>query len=243
MFRRAKPVIASLLLLAPVLSWGQVTLRALVADSASLKPIAYVAVRLNNTYRGTITNEQGYFALDASEKDTLTFSIVGYKSKKVSAQEILKNSVVYLSQSVSQLQTIEFRGNINISSMLPKLDAESAYQNATTPQNQRPEVLGFQGFQTFGPGYIARGGDLKPSKEERKLEKIKKENVAAKGYVALVNDPEVKDKLMKEYSLTESQYYDHLAKFNQKNKDFIYHLEDDEVVRLIFLYFLENGKK
>ncbi|HEY0654797.1 MAG TPA: carboxypeptidase-like regulatory domain-containing protein [Chryseosolibacter sp.] len=243
MIRRAKPILVCLLLLAPVFSWGQVTVRALVADSATLKPIPYVAVRLNNTYRGTISNEQGYFAMDASENDSLTFSIVGYNPRKVSAQEIIKTSVVYLSQSMSLLPAIEFTGTINISSVLPKLDEESAYRNPTNPRTERPEVLGFQGFQTFGPGYVSRFGELKPSKEEKKLERVKKENEHAKGYVALVNDPEVKDKLMKEYSLTETQYYDHLARFNQKNKDFIYQLDDTEVVRLIFLYFLENVKK
>jgi hypothetical protein len=244
MNRRLKPYLVCLLLLAPVLSWGQITLNALVADSASLKPIAFVTVRITNSFRGTITNEQGYFAMDVSEKDTLNFSIIGYHSKKLTARELQKTSVVYLSQAVQMLQIIEFNGLINISSMLPKLDAPSAYQNSTySPQSDRPVVTGFQGFQTFGPGYIARGGDLKPSKEERKLEKIKKENAFAKGYVTLVNDPQVKDTLVQKYSLTETQYYDYLAKFNQKNKDFIYQLADDEVVRLIFLYFKENLEK
>jgi hypothetical protein len=241
MTRTAKLLFVCIFLLASVLSWGQVTLRALVADSASLKPIAFVTVRLVNTYRGTITNEQGYFAMDAAATDTLSFSIVGYHSKKVSAREIQTTSVVYLSQSVSMLKTIEFTGTIDIGSMLPKLDEESVYRNPT--QNQRMEIPGFQGLQTFGPGYVSRFGDLKPSKEEKKLERVKKENQKAKGYVTLVNDPEVKDKLMKDYSLTETQYYNHLAAFNQKNKEFIYDLDDSEVVRLIFLYFLENVKK
>jgi hypothetical protein len=228
----------------PLCSIAQtVTLNAMVADSATLKPISSATVRLNNSYRGTITNEQGYFAIDVSSTDTLTFSIVGYYTKKVAAAEIMKASVVYLTQAVQMLKPIEFTGTIDISAVLPKLDEESAYRNTTTPQNQRPEVLGFQGIQTFGPGYVAKFGDLKPSKEEKKLERIKKENAEAKGYVALVNDPEVKDKLMKAYSLTETQYYDHLAKFNQKNKDFIYALDDSDVVQLIFKYFEDNVKK
>lgn len=244
MIRRLKPVFVCLLLLLPAFAWGQIAINALVADSATLKPISSVTVRLNNSFRGTITNEQGYFLMDVSEKDTLTFSIVGYYSKKVAAKEIEQKSVVYLTQAVQMLKTVEFSGTINISSMLPKLDAPSAYQNpAYQVENDRPVVLGFQGFQTFGPGYIARGGDLKPSKEERKLEKVKKENAAAKGYVQLVNDPEVKDKIIKDYNLTETQYYDHLATFNQKNKDFIYNLDDSEVVHLIFAYFAANVKK
>jgi hypothetical protein len=244
MVRRAKTVFVCLLLLLPILSWSQVTLNALVADSATLKPIAFVTVRVDNTYRGTITNEQGYFIISASEKDTLTLSIVGYFSKKVAVSEVQNASVIYLTQAVQLLKPIEFTGRIELGPWLPKLDAPSVYQNTTSsPENDRPVVLGFQGLQTFGPGYVARGGDLKPSKEEQKLNKIKKENIAAKGYVALVNDPEVKDKLMKDYSLTETQYYTHLASFNQKNKDFIYDLDDADVVTLIFAYFANNVKK
>jgi hypothetical protein len=244
MIRRAKPIIVCILLLAPVLCSGQITLNALVADSASLNPIAFVTVRVNNSFRGTITNEQGYFAMDVSEKDTLTFSNVGYYTKKIAATDLQKKSVVYLTQEVKVLKEIEFTGRIELGPWLPKLDAPSVYQNTTSsPENDRPVVLGFQGVQTFGPGYVARGGDLQPSKEEKKLEKIKKENKAAKGYVTLVNDPEVKDKLMKDYNLTETQYYTHLATFNQKNKDFIYDLDDADVVQLIFRYFAANVKK
>jgi hypothetical protein len=244
MVRRVKPVFVCLLLLSPILSWSQITLNGLVADSASLKPISFATVRVDNTYRGTITNEQGYFLISASERDTLTFTIVGYYSKKVAVSDIQKASVIYLTQAVQLLKPIEFTGRIELGPWLPKLDAPSAYQNTTSPpENDRPVVLGFQGIQTFGPGYIARGGDLKPSKEEKKLEQVKKENQKAKGYVALVNDPEVKDKLMKDYSLTEDQYFSHLAAFNQKNKDFIYDLDDANLVQLIFRYFADKLKK
>ncbi len=243
MLRRFQVLAMIVLLGSPMLTSAQVTINAMVADSATLKPIAFVTVRIDKSYRGTITNEQGYFAMDVSENDSLNFSIVGYYSKKVGVAEIRKASVVYLTQAIQMLKTIEFTGRIDISAVLPKLDAESAYRNTTTPQTQRPEVLGFQGIQTFGPGYVSSFGDLKPSKEEKKLEKIKKENAAAKGYVALVNDPEVKDKLMKDYNLTEQQYFDHLANFNQKNKEFIYDLDDTDVVQLIFRYFAEHVKK
>lgn len=242
MIRRAKPFIVCLLLLTSALSWGQVTLRALVADSASLKPIAFVTVRVSNTYRGTITNEQGYFALTVSETDTLTFSIVGYYPKQVAARDIQNAPVVYLTQSVQILKPIEFSGTIETASWMPKPDDKDVYNN-NTPHPDRFETPGFQGLQTFGPGYVSGFGDIKPSKEEKKLAQVRKENLNAKGYVALVNDPEVKNKLIKDYSLTEQQYYDHLANFNQKHKDYIYQLDDSEVVRLIFLYFLENVKK
>jgi hypothetical protein len=243
MIRRAKPFIVCLLLLAPALCSGQITLHALVADSATLKPISFATVRLNNSFRGTITNEQGYFVLTVSEPaDSITFSIVGYNSKKAAARDIENSPVVYLSQAVQILKTIDFTGAIERPSWMPKPDDKNVYNN-NTPHRDRFETPSFQGLQTFGPGHTWGFGDLKPSKEEKKLMQIKKENQNAKGYVALVNDPEVKDKLIKEYALTETQYYDHLAKFNEKNKDFIFQLDDTEVVRLIFLYFLENVKK
>jgi hypothetical protein len=53
----------------------------------------------------------------------------------------------------------------------------------------------------------------------------------------------VKGKLMKEYALTEDEYYRHLAVFNEKNKDFIYELEANELTSLLFIFFEENARK
>ncbi len=40
-------------------------------------------VTIRNTRKGTITNEKGQFALDATPKDTLVISYVGFETKKV----------------------------------------------------------------------------------------------------------------------------------------------------------------
>jgi hypothetical protein len=239
MDRNIRTLVFSVFLLSPFFCSGQVSLYGMVADSATLKPISAVTVRIRNSFRGTLTTEQGYFAMNVSEKDTLLFSIIGYYPKRVPVGEIQKASVVYLTQEVQMLKPIEIRGVIDISALLPKLDEPSKVRNSTLDRREL-DVLGFQGFQTFGPGYVSGFGDLKPSKEEKKLERVKKENQRAKGYVALVNDPEVKDTLMIRYSLTEEKYYHHLAAFNQKNKDVIYLLDDTDLVTLIFLYFKET---
>jgi hypothetical protein len=239
MSRRIRTLIFCALSLCPLLSKGQVTINAMVADSATLKPISFVTVRLLNSFKGTITNEQGYFAMEASDRDTFLLSIVGYYSKKVPVTTVVKSSVIYLTQAVQMLKPVEIRGVIEISGLLPKWDEPSKVRNPTLDRREL-DVLGFQGIQTFGPGYVSGFGDLKPSKEEKKLERVKKENQKAKGYIVLVNDPQVKDTLMRKYSLNEQQYYTHLANFNQKNKQSIYGLDDTDLVALIFLYFKEK---
>ena len=59
----------------------------------------------------------------------------------------------------------------------------------------------------------------------------------------MVNGPEVKDSLMAKYGLSEEQFYQLLARFNQKNGDFIYKLEGYEVIPLLLQFFADEAKK
>lgn len=226
---------------------AQVSLYAMVADSATFKPMPGVTIRINKSLRGTITNERGYFVLDVSESDSLTFSSVGYFTKTVRASQIKNVAVVYLTEAPQLLKVVTIEGTIGIP-WLPKIPPEKLFRNPGYDSHPGtfPNQMGFQGFQTFGPGYVFKGPFSRFNRDEREKKKfvrIQKENENAKGYVALVNDPEVKGKLMKDYNLTEDDYYKLLARFNEKYRDSIYRLEDVELTTLIFLFFAENTKK
>jgi hypothetical protein len=225
-------------------AFSQTILNAMVADSATLRALPYVNIRIKNSPRGTMANGQGYFLLEAKDTDTLTFSMVGYYSKRFSAKEVRERIVIYLTEESKMLAPITIDGSVLIPG-LKKIKAESAWKNPT--QDQRVlETPGFQGIQTFGPGYVMRGfisRYSKGEKEKTKLQKVQEENRKARGYVEIVNDPEVKGKLMKEYALTEDEYYRHLAVFNEKNKDFIYDLAANELTSLLFIFFEENARR
>jgi hypothetical protein len=105
---------------------------------------------------------------------------------------------------------------------------------------------GFQGLETFGPGIKTRGALSKYSREAREKKKlvvVREENKKGKSYIQIVNDPEVKDFLMKEHSLSEDEFNKMLAVFNEKNKDFMYELEEQDLVSFLKLFFADEVKK
>ena len=75
------------------------------------------------------------------------------------------------------------------------------------------------------------------------LHDVREENDKATDYIHLVNGPEIKDKMMKEYALSEERYYELLARFNERNGDFIYKLETFEVIPLLLQFFADEAKK
>ena len=86
-------------------------------------------------------------------------------------------------------------------------------------------------------------GFKKEARARKKLKEIEAENDKAKDYISMVNGPEIKGMLMKEYGLSEEQFYEILARFNQKNGDFIYKLEWREVLPLLLQFFADEAEK
>lgn len=216
----------------------------MVADSATMQALPNVNIRLKNASRGTVSNERGYFIIEVGETDSLIFSMIGYYTKRYPVKDIAGRMIIYMTQEAKTLAPVTIDGAILIPG-LKKMAAERSWRNPT--QDARLlETPGFQGIQTFGPGYVSRGFISKYGKDEKerkKLEKVKEQNKKARGYVDIVNDPEVKDRIMKEYELSEETYYRHLAVFNEKNKDIIYELEANELTSLLFIFFEENARK
>ncbi len=78
-----------------------VSIKAVIIDSVTREPIAYAAVRLQNTSKGSITNNEGYFNLKLSHleaNDTLEISSVGYYTKRVplSGQPLKEDRILLL---------------------------------------------------------------------------------------------------------------------------------------------------
>jgi hypothetical protein len=221
---------------------GQIVINAMVADSATLKPLSDVNVKLKNSLRGTTTSQAGYFILNSEENDTLVFTRVGYLEKQVSALRLKETMIVYLTEESILLKPVEIRANI----LIPNIQ-EMAEQTPREPSDDKIKaVTGFQGLETFGPGMVARGAFSRFSKEERekkKLKTVQEDNRKGKGYIDVINDPEVKDRIMKEHNLTEEKFYELLAKFNERNKEIMYEMEAEDLIAYLDLFFKEHAKK
>jgi hypothetical protein len=104
--------------------------RGIVIDKISKKPVAGVSVYINETGIGTTTNEKGEFNFkyftQINENDTLTFSSIGYVTRKVALPEIKKSSyVVLLSENSHLLEgvTITSEKPLNLQIAYTKLSA------------------------------------------------------------------------------------------------------------------------
>jgi hypothetical protein len=240
---RTLPVFIGLILAVaiPHASHGQVTLSGMVADSATMQALPDVNVVNKKTGNGAVSDIRGGFSLQASDGDSIIFSRVGYKTRILPVTEIRKLVIVFMKEEQRMLNTVEILDQ-NKQSWLPEIPAGSPWQNPASGR-QFTESPGFQGVQTFGPGYVFKGAFSRFSKEEkekRKLVRVQEENYRAGNYVDLVNDPEVKGKIMKDHLLSEEEYYDLLARFNQEHGNSIYGLEDHEIIALLLRFYSDN---
>lgn len=221
---------------------GQTILSGMVADSASMQPLPNVNILNQQTGNRTVSDIRGSFAIQAADSDTLVFSRVGYHSKALPFQHVKEVVIIFLKEEHRMLKPVEI-GDKNMPSWLPKVSAESPWKNSTDDQAVR-DIPGFQGIQTFGPGYVFKmpgSGFKKEARAKKRLQEVTAENDRARDYIHLVNGPEIKGKMMKDYRLSEEQFYSLLAIFNERNKDFLYKLENHEVIPLLFQFFAEHG--
>jgi hypothetical protein len=237
-------IFCSLLLLRSHQGIAQSVYHGIVADSTTLLPLADVNIMIKGRNYGVVSDVKGYFSIQARDSDTLLLSLVGYYSKAYAVRKFRETMIVYLAEHHTILQPIVINAKVFIPGLL-KIPKAIPWRNPT----QDDKVLqtpGLPTVQTFGPGYVFSGvlsRFTREEKEKRKLVRVKKANENAKGYVEIVNSAEVKERLIKDYDLTEEAYYRLLATFNEKNKDIIYELNADELISLIFIFYAENARK
>ncbi|MEI9919907.1 MAG: carboxypeptidase-like regulatory domain-containing protein [Bacteroidota bacterium] len=198
-----------------------VTVKGIVVDSAKLKPIAYVNVFVKKLNRGTTTDTKGNFTISARPSDTIRFSFVGYKTLELPARD-WEPSVIMMAEEVTILKTLTVHGEA----------IGSRYDGLFDEQNRKLE----QSRKSL-PFYYA-----KDKKERIMVARAKNESIRVKHYVdLLVKDDKIKNELMKKHGLTETQYYDLLAKFNQRNYAVMYYLTDIELLTLLYRFYDANA--
>lgn len=221
---------------------AQITLRGMVVDSASMHPLPYVNVTIKNTGPGAVSDLRGSFELKACEKDTIVFSRVGYETKLLPADAVNRLILIFMKEETRMLDVIEFKDQRP--AWMPPPEPVSPWQNPTY-RSPFTETPGFQGIQTFGPGFVFKmpgSGFKKEERAKQRLREVEAENDKARDYIHMVNSPEIKGTLMKDYGLSEEKFYEILARFNEKNADFIYKMEGFEVIPMLLEFFEREGR-
>lgn len=196
---------------------GQQIVTGIVVDSAQFSPLAYVNIQVKHSPRGTITDQSGQFEIAARPSDTLILSYVGYRTVEIPLVS-WEPSVIIMTESITMLNSII------VQDTLPHHDYEMLFTN---------QIRQLQKINRKLPFYFTQD-----KKEKIKLNRFENEQSRVRTYVQLViKNPDTKASLMREYNLTESDYYTTLARFNQKYYRVMYYLTTSELLSLLNQFF------
>src|SRR5450755_1976379 len=89
---------------------AQTTITGKVTDKRSGTPMPDVSIKIKSSKKGTVTNPEGIFKLQANPDDVLEFSAVGFKSQSVKLNGTSELSIT-LEQSLTDLSEVVVTGN------------------------------------------------------------------------------------------------------------------------------------
>ncbi len=205
----------TLVLCCSLSAYSQKIIKGIVVDSATFQPLPYVSVQIKNKTAGTTTDLQGNFSLFATELDTLIFSLVGYQRFELSLIGY-EAGVIRMSERATTLKSI----TIYDSRVNPN-PYEGMFDNPT------------ERLKAGIPFWYS-----KARKDKIQAGRWRQENIRVKTYVdVVINNPDTKAGLMKKYSLTESEYYATLTKFNEMHYNVMYFLTEAELISFLNRFF------
>ena len=194
--------------------------RGIVVDSLSLSALPGVHVSIKNSSNGTITDALGAFTLSTKPADTLVLTLVGYNTLELPL--FLEEADIFLRMS----ERIKILQEITVNST-------RLYENEITrAQRTIPRKMSAgEGFSSPWE-YFSKG-----QKEKRKVVKLINENNRIRTYVQVINDQEIREEIMEAHDLTETAYYQGLARFNQQSDDVLYATEAYIIVASLKSFF------
>lgn len=112
-------------------------LKGLVLDKDKLTALPYANIYVLHKNKGVISNETGNFSIDIAgleKTDTLRFQYIGYKTKKLTINQLDTTHIVYLKEDIINLtETLIFGSAPNAKSIVKKVleNFDSNYRKTT----------------------------------------------------------------------------------------------------------------
>jgi hypothetical protein len=198
-------------------------IKGIVADSATYNALPYVTIQVRHTTRGVRSDAEGNFSIQATLRDTLIFSFVGYKTIALPVWD-WDPGVILMAQVAFELNTITIQDTRLKDPYENLFDEENALWRK---QNKRL------------PFYYRKG-----KKEKIKAQRLANENERVSTYVeVVVSNEEVKNALIKRHHITEEQYYTLLTEFNEANHHAMYYLTHAELLSLLYRFYEGRCRK
>ncbi len=192
----------------------------IVVDSVSMNGMGGVYISVKGNGKATVSNQSGLFTISASTVDTLVFSHLGYVTLELPL--FLEEDALFIRmrEQVSMLQEI----TIKAMRLYPN---EIADRTRVAPR----KMAGYQAMESPFTYFS------KTEKEKRKIYRYVEESNKTQTYVQLITDPVVKEIFTKDYQLTEEEYYNLLASFNQRYRSIQYSTDPEEIMEALHAYF------
>lgn len=169
--------------------------------------------------RGTSTGRNGNFSINAAPDDTLVFSLLGYKRLEFPLAGY-EPGLIPLAEKPQLLPAIE---------ILDQKVYVNPYEGMFDEQNQK--------LIRKIPFYYSR-----QRKDKIKAANWREDVVRVQTYVdVVINDSTTRTNLMKEFSLSEKEYYEILTKFNERHYQVMYYLTSGELLSLLEKFFEANA--
>lgn len=205
---------------------AQRTTRGIVVDSVTMKGLAGVHIAIKRSPGGTITNSIGAFTITTSSVDTLVLSLVGYNTIELPIFFEEEDILIRMSERVRVLKEITIKGT-------------RIYDNeiVRTPRTQPRKMTTADAFSSPWT-YFSKG-----EREKRKVVRLINENDRIRTYIQVINDVEIRESIMDSYMLSEMEYYNTLAKFNQQSSDVLYSTEPYVIETSLRSFFKRTHKQ
>lgn len=193
----------------------------MVVDSVTMAALSNVHITVKNSSKGTYTNASGIFTLNVNITDTLLFTSLGYQPQELAL--LLEEDVLFirLREQVSMLQEI----TIKATRLYPNQIMDRTH---TAPK----KMSGYQALQSPFTYFS------KTEKEKRQIYRFVEQSNKTQTYVQVITDPIVKEIFTKDYELTDEEYYDRLANFNQQYRSIQYATDPEVIMEALHSYFL-----
>jgi hypothetical protein len=208
-------------------SEAQNVISGIVVDSLSLTALPGVHIKVKNSERITVSHKDGSFVITAADYDTLIFTFVGYRDFEYALFGPESDILIRMREDVVILKEVTVTAS-------PMVGAKGKYQ-VSDGSYIKAQSLAESISSPFT--YLSRY-----ERDKRKLLKLREENKKIKTYVEVVNDRDYREELMMKFSLTEKEYYDLLARFNQLNRQNTYIVNPDEIKKRLF-NFIQNSTR
>ena len=203
--------------------FAQRTTHGIVVDSLTLGPLQGVHVKVKGTNKGTVTDARGEFYLAAHRTDTLTLSRIGYVDITIPLFFEEEDIMIRMKERVRILKEITISGT------------RLSEGDVTRTTRTMPRKMSTADAFSSPWDYFTRG-----QKDKRKTTRLIKENNRIRTYVEVIHDQLLREEIMDELDLSETQYYNILAAFNSQSQDVLYSTDKSAIIDSLKYFFRQQ---